>query len=135
MLIEDLANFGGVQLYDQEQQLGKVEIFFDTTWNNFIRKFRWPIVIMGLLMGVYAGHRSSEIRGLTSMEQYTPYDHYVMVAFRKILFGFNEGDQAQTIVVDVMWGVEGINKTNVDYFNASDIGRAIWDKEFDLSPS
>lgn len=117
------------------QELGKVEIFFDTTWNNFVRKFRWPIVIIGLLMGVYAGHRSSEIRGLTSMEQYTPYDHYVMVAFRKILFGFNEGDQAQTIVVDIMWGVEGINKTNVDYFNASDIGRATWDKEFDLSLS
>jgi hypothetical protein len=78
----------------EEEELGKVEIFFDTTWNNFVRKFRWPIVIIGLAMGGYAGYRSSEIRGLTSMEQYTPYDHYVMVAFRKILFGFNEGDQA-----------------------------------------
>ena len=50
-----------------------------------------------------------------------------MVGFEKILFGFNEGDQAQTIVVDIMWGLEGINKTGVDYYNASDIGSAIWD--------
>ena len=133
--VADLNTLEMTESKVEEEELGKVEIFFDTTWNNFVRKFRWPIVILGLLMGAYAGYRSSEIRGLTSMEQYTPYDHYVMVAFRKILFGFNEGDQAQTIVVDVMWGVEGINKIEVDYFNASDIGRAIWDKEFDLSPS
>lgn len=43
------------------------------------------------------------------------------------------GEQAQTIVVDMMWGVEGINKTNVDFFNASDIGTTIWDNEFDMS--
>jgi len=33
-----------------------------------------------------------------------------------------------------MWGIEGINKTLVDRFNASDIGTVIWDPEFDLSP-
>lgn len=32
-----------------------------------------------------------------------------------------------------MWGVEGINKTLVDFFNASDIGTTIWDNEFDMS--
>ena len=34
-----------------------------------------------------------------------------------------------------MWGIEGINKTGVDYYNASDIGSALWDKDFDLSPA
>lgn len=57
-----------------------------------------------------------------------------MVAFNKILYGFNEGAQAQTLVVDIMWGLQGINKTKVDHFNASDIGTADWDNDFDLSP-
>ena len=110
-------------------------MFFDTTWNNWVQRYRWPIVIVGLLAATYAGIRSTEIRGLSKMEEYTPKDHYVMVGFEKILFGFNEGEQAQTIVVDIMWGLKGINKTKVDYYNASDIGEPIWDKDFDLSPS
>lgn len=32
-----------------------------------------------------------------------------------------------------MWGVDTINKTKVDFFNASDIGETIWDDEFDMS--
>jgi hypothetical protein len=32
-----------------------------------------------------------------------------------------------------MWGVSGINKTGVDFFNASEIGTAIWDNNFDMS--
>jgi hypothetical protein len=38
------------------------------------------------------------------------------------------------VVVDIIWGLEGINKTGVDRFNASDIGVANWDLKFDLSP-
>ena len=32
-----------------------------------------------------------------------------------------------------MWGVHGIDKTGVDRFNASQIGTAIWDNDFDMS--
>ena len=32
-----------------------------------------------------------------------------------------------------MWGIEGINKEGVDYYNASDIGTIIWDNEFNMS--
>lgn len=50
------------------EELGRIEQFFDTTWNDFVRKFRWPIVIAGLAMAAYAGMRSTEIRGLSKME-------------------------------------------------------------------
>ena len=53
------------------------------------------------------------------MEQYFGEEHPAQVAFDKIVYGFNEGDQAQSIVVDIMWGVKGINKEGVDRFNAS----------------
>jgi len=32
-----------------------------------------------------------------------------------------------------MWGVDGINKTGVDFYNASQIGSAVWDNSFDMS--
>ena len=46
---------------------------------------------------------------------------------------FNDGQYAQTITVDIMWGVQNINKSAVDFFNASDIGTPIWDNSFDMS--
>jgi hypothetical protein len=33
-----------------------------------------------------------------------------------------------------MWGVKAINKNGVDFFNASQIGTAIWDDNFDVTP-
>lgn len=52
----------------KEEELGPIEQFFDTTWNDFVKKFRWLIVILGLAMASYAGLRSTEIRGLSKME-------------------------------------------------------------------
>ena len=36
-------------------------------------------------------------------------------------------------MVDFIWGTDGLNKTGVDYFNASQIGTVHWDSQFDLS--
>lgn len=117
----------------EQKKLGALEKFFDGPWNRFVRSCRWPIIVLGVLAGVYAAHRSQEIRGLSSQEQYFADDYPLTVAFRKTIDGFNDGDYAQTIVVDIMWGLEAINKTGVDFFNASDFGEAIWDTSFDMS--
>jgi len=116
-----------------QAKLGALEKFFDGPWNRFVGACRWPIIILGVLVGVYAAQRSREIRGLSSQEQYFADDYPLSVAFRKTIDGFNDGDYAQTIVVDIMWGLEGINKTGVDFFNASDLGEAIWDTSFEMS--
>ena len=52
-----------------------------------------------------------------------------------LIGGFNEGKQGQSIVIDLMWGLTGIDKSNVVYYNASDLGEPIWDDEFDMTPS
>jgi len=46
----------------------------------------------------------------------------------KHLNAFNQNElSAQTIRVDIMWGIAGINKEGVDFYNASDIGKVDWD--------
>jgi len=104
---------------DAVQELTKIEVWFDTTFNTFVFKFRYIILLAGFLMAAYAGIRSTEVSGLTRMEDYFKPDHIVMISFNKTISDFNEGDQGQAIMVDIMWGVEGINKTGVDFFNAS----------------
>lgn len=67
------------------------------------------------------------------MELFFPDNAPIVHAFHKIVYGFNDGNAGQSIVVDIMWGVDGINKTGVDFYNASQIGSAIWDKNFNPS--
>jgi len=74
-----------------------------------------------------------EIQALSSMEDIVKEEHYVKQAFNKLLYEFNDGDQGQSIIVEFVWGTNGINKTGVDHFNASDIGKPIWDDNFDIS--
>jgi hypothetical protein len=115
------------------KELGFFEKFFDGYLNRKVHKFRWPIIILGFGTAIYAAVRSTEIRGLSRMEDYFYPSHYYTIGLKKNLEGFNEGGLPLGITVDIMWGIQGINKTGVDYYNASDIGTAIWDREFDLT--
>ena len=115
------------------EKLGAVEIFFGTKYTTFIQKTRILIIIICLGSAGYAGYRSTEIEGLSTMEQFFQPDHMLTMGFYKSINGFLEGDQGQSIIVDIMWGVHGIDKTGVDRFNASQIGTSIWDNDFDMS--
>lgn len=116
------------------EKLGPVEIFFDTHFMSFISRFSCLLLVLGLLSAGYAGYRATEIQGLSKMEDIVKEDHYMYKAFARLVFDFHDGDQGQSIVVDFIWGTDGLNKTGVDYYNASQIGSVIWDDQFDLSP-
>lgn len=118
---------------EQVEELTSMEIFFDTTFNTFVYRMRYVIILFSMVLAAYAGYRSFEVQGLTKMEQLFPAKHQIQLAFEHTLSSFHDGDQGQSIVVDLMWGVQGINKTGVDFFNASDIGTPIWDDAFDMS--
>ena len=117
------------------EKLNSIDFFFDTTWNNWVKKYRWPVVLVGVLLASYAAIRSTEIVGLSQMERYFPQSHPITGAFDVLIGGFNEGSNGQSIVVELMWGLDGIEKSNVDYYNASDLGEAKWKQDFDPLPS
>ena len=68
------------------------------------------------------------------MERYFPQDHPITGAFDVLIGGFNEGKQGQSIVVELMFGLEGIDKSKVDYYNASDLGEPVWKQDLDVIP-
>ena len=124
-----------VSTKENYEKLNSLELFFDSTWNSWVKKYRWPILFLGILVASYAAIRSTEIVGLSEMERYFPPGHPVTGAFDVLIGGFNEGNQGQAIVVDLMWGLDGIDKSKVDYYNASDIGEAKWKDDFDVVPT
>lgn len=101
------------------EQLGPIEIFFDTHFMSFITNCKCILIIGGLLLAAYSGYRATEIEGLSKMEDLVKHDHFIYKAFDSIVFGFLDGDQGQSIVVDFVWGTDGLNKTGVDYYNAT----------------
>jgi len=113
--------------------MGSIELFFDTTFTEFIFKAKYIIIALCFALTTYSTIRIFEIVPLSEFEKYFKEDHILMQSFNQVAYGFNEGDQGQSIMVDIMWGVSDINKTLVDSFNASDIGTVIWDDDFDFS--
>jgi hypothetical protein len=62
----DTSNMSWKELAVSE--LSPTEVFFDTVFNTFVFKFRYLIILAGCLMSAYAGVRSTEVQGLSSME-------------------------------------------------------------------
>lgn len=46
-------------------------------WFNFLNTFKWLIILLGVGLSAYSGYRTSEIGGLTEMEQYFGNTHYI----------------------------------------------------------
>ena len=74
------------------EQLGPIEIFFDTHFMSFIANCKCLLILGGLLLAAYAGYRSTEIQGLSKMEEFVKKDHFMYQAFDQIVFGFHDGD-------------------------------------------
>lgn len=68
-----------------------VEKFFDGPWNAMVRLCRWPIIVIGVAAGIYAGDASLDIKGLSKMEEYFKKEHYIMQALDKVMLNFNDG--------------------------------------------
>lgn len=113
--------------------LSPIQNFFDTTWNTFVQQYRWLIVTISLLLTLFAASRLLEIEGLASMEQHFGGEHPVEIAASKMANDFDRDNRGEPIMVELMWGIRGINKAEVDGFNVTDIGKVVWDEAFDLS--
>ena len=66
----------------QVTELGRLEIFFDGYWNELVHKFRWPIILFGFGLAAYAAVRSTEIKGLSRMEDYFYPSHYMSIGLK-----------------------------------------------------
>ena len=67
------------------------------------------------------------------MEQRLGGEHPVEIAASTMAKDFDRDNRGEPIMVELMWGIRGINKAEVDGFNATDIGKVVWDEAFDLS--
>ncbi len=46
---------------------------------------------------------------------------------------FHKGSYSQSINIDIYWGAQDINTQDINFYDPAEIGKVIWDPDFDLS--
>lgn len=94
--------------------MGTIEKFFGGSWNNWVFKLRYIIIIASILWCTCAVYYAQQIGPITKMEDFYPPDHRQTIftkAMRDHFYGSNVNlNERNAIKVQVYWGVEGIDQ-------------------------
>ena len=63
---------------------------------------------------------------------FLPDSEKIVIALKKINEFTNSKDDEQ-LMVNILWGLKGINKEGIDKYDTSDLGKLIWDDNFDIT--
>jgi len=109
--------------------------FFSGPYNRFIHKLRYIIVVVFFSFGVMCIYFGSQISPLTKQEEFLPNDHPMMVLLKDVETNYPAvGNQKDTILVSLNWGIAGLDRSDVGMWDSSEMGKLIWDDEFTVKP-
>ena len=109
--------------------------FFSGPFNKIIYKLRYVIVFIWFTFGAICVYFGSQIGPLTEQEEFLPNDHPMMVLLKDVENGFPSAQNLKdSIVVNLNWGIMGLDRSEVGLWDSSDMGKLIWDDTFTLLP-
>eukprot|EP01022_Parablepharisma_sp_SALTPOND_P028570 TRINITY_DN71172_c0_g1_i1.p1 TRINITY_DN71172_c0_g1~~TRINITY_DN71172_c0_g1_i1.p1 ORF type:complete len:810 (+),score=47.03 TRINITY_DN71172_c0_g1_i1:130-2559(+) len=113
--------------------LGVLESFFEKCFAPTL--YRISVLVLVLLLGLLIAmiYFSAKIPGVSKPEQLLPasYDISYSRSLVKEAFGHGEGDE--NIVVRFVYGIKEVDSSGIEFYNADNIGKIVWDPEFNLS--
>jgi protein dispatched 1 len=116
-----------------DSQLRPVERFFKNTWSPGVYKYRKFILIGCVILIIAASYTALQITPLSEQERFFPDGHWIARSFDAVSTEFIKTAVDSSVKVHVVWGVAGIDDSNVDRFDPDDIGTVVWDSNFDVS--
>lgn len=119
----------------------RITKFFSTTFNSAIYKARYVLVAAFIVLGVVAGIVAANIGPLTSQEEYLPRDDPLILLQNEVEANFitlgsfvAAGNIRGAIFVMLTWGVQGLNRSDVNLWDPSRMGEVVWDDTFTITP-
>ncbi len=101
-------------------------MFFGGPWNNFVKKFRYAIIaVFVVIIGVQIGF-ASQLSPLSRSEEYVDDSHEIMEINNVQIQNFESGG-ILNMNIDIYWGAEDIDKSGTSMWDPADIGTAIFD--------
>jgi len=118
---------------ETELQYRPVERFFRGPWNSYMRKMRFvhlgvAVALIGVCIWL-----ATKLEPLTEDEEWIPDSHESMRAGNWMNDNFLvAGTTTSYLRVDLSWGIAGLDRSDTNKYDPSDIGTVIWDDDFSL---
>lgn len=118
---------------DDEPKFGMAEKLF----YNFYKGAMSSLAIIGLV--IFLGllitmiYFSTKVKRMTRPEQLLPERYDVSYAREIVMDQFGYGEGTNNVVVRFVFGIKGVDRTNVEYYDQDNLGQVIWDTNFNLN--
>lgn len=118
-----------------ENDYRSIELFFRDRWVVWVNKIRF--LLLFVIVGLFAVsiYLSTRLRPLTESEQFLPSSHPIRVAFTLLRDAFPVSDTDNVVVVYLLWGVAGVDRSDASKYKPTEAGSVIFDSKFDLKPA
>ena len=115
------------------KELSIIEKFFSTYWTIWINKLKFFIMPILLIWIGFAAWRVSLLdRAQEPLERLRP-DHWLKKLGKVLTDDMHKTSDTSSLTVYMFWGIIGLDRSDVDRWDSTDIGTNIYDTEFDMS--
>lgn len=109
--------------------------FFRGTFNKFIFKARYALVVVLIILGITAGVGAWYIGPPIKQQEYIPSNDPLIMLKTEVQDHFaSHASFDEAIVVKLNWGIKDLDRSDVGLWDSIDVGRLVWDEEFTVSP-
>ena len=127
--IQNDRNFKAVQV----KELSVIEKFFANYWTKWIHKIKFFIMPLLLIWIGFAAYRASMLDRADEALQRLRSDHWLYKLQKVLTQDMHKASDASLLNIYMVWGVSGLDRSDVDRWDPTDIGKNIYDTEFDMS--
>ncbi|KAJ6245843.1 sterol-sensing domain [Anaeramoeba flamelloides] len=108
--------------------LRKLEKYFFSTHANFIKKYRWTIVLFFVIWSVFFIYYATKLEAAEDTRKMLPDDSFLQRCGSISIQEFYSNDLVNSVYLQ--WGIESIDREGVDPMAVDYYGKPIWDKKW-----
>ena len=109
-----------------------IERFLGVTWAKFVIKSRLIVLVCFLILFGLTIYFATQIEPQDEDEAWFKDTHYMQLA-TDMANEFTAGAEDRLVTVNIIWGVNGVNRKGTDWYDPTDYGVIEWDDNFDFS--
>lgn len=129
----DDAESGTKNFAMDKKRLRPVEWFYREPFFRFVTSpARYAILVAFVALLLYGAWGANKLEPPAQQEQWYPSDH-MMQAFANKREGFASSDEDRVVVVDVFWGLDGMDVSRVNRWKPAERGELRLTRTFDAS--
>ena len=115
------------------KELSLIEKFFGNYWTRGINKIKFFIMPLMLIWVGIAAWRASMLDRADEALQRLRKDHWLYKLEKVLTDDMHKTSDASLLNVYLVWGISGLDRSDVDRWDSTDIGKNIYDTDFDMS--